>query len=223
MVGAMLNCLAKIKQKWLQAFLKLLHGIPSHDTFGRVFARIQPEEFERSFMSWVKTIQEFTLGEIIAIDGKQLRGSRNQGEGQEAVDIVSAWANANELVLGEVKVDEKSNEITAIPKLLQLLDISGCLVTIDAIGTQTEIAEMIVDQGGDYLLAVKENQRQLYEDLETLFSGDQEQRFAHVAILMPEKWTIRMGAWRFENVGQFRMRNTWISQMLTSAGRDCQP
>ncbi len=165
------------KRKWLQTFLELPHGIPSHDTFGRVFARIDPQEFERSFMSWVQTIQELTQGEVIAIDGKQLRGSQDRGIGQDAIDIVSAWATANELVLGEVKVDEKSNEITAIPKLLQLLDISGCLITIDAIGTQTEIAAMIVERGGDYLLAVKENQGQLYEDLETLFSGDQGEGF----------------------------------------------
>jgi len=165
---------AKSKKKWLQTFLELPHGVPSHDTFGRVFALLDTQEFERRFMSSVKTIQEITAGEIIAIDGKQLRGSRMPGTGREMIDIVSAWAGANQLVLGEVKVDEKSNEITAIPKLLQLLDISGCLITIDAIGTQTEIAERIVEQGGDYLLAVKENQGQLYEDLQRLFAGDQE-------------------------------------------------
>lgn len=167
----------KSKQKWLQGFLELPHGIPSHDTFGRVFARIDPQAFERGFMSWVQTIQTLTQGEVIAIDGKQLRGSHNRREGQEALDIVSAWATANQLVLGEVKVEEKSNEITAIPKLLQLLDISGCLITIDAIGTQTEIAELIVDRGGEYLLAVKENQGQLYEDVAFLFSGDQAEGF----------------------------------------------
>jgi predicted transposase YbfD/YdcC len=167
----------KSKQDWLKTFLALPHGIPSHDTFGRVFARIDPQEFERSFLSWVQTIQELTQGEVIAIDGKQLRGSHNRREGQEALDIVSAWATTNELVLGEVKVDEKSNEITAIPKLLQLLDLSGCLITIDAIGTQTEIAELIIDRGGEYLLAVKQNQGQLYEDLEFLFSGDQAEGF----------------------------------------------
>ena len=164
----------KSKQKWLQTFLELPHGIPSHDTFGRVFALLDPQEFEHSFMSWVKTIQEITAGEAIAIDGKQLRGSREPRARREAIAVVSAWASTNQLVLGEVKVDEKSNEISAIPKLLQLLDIDGCLVTIDAIGTQTEIAERIVEQGGDYVLAVKENQRQLYEDVQLLFAGDQE-------------------------------------------------
>lgn len=165
------------KQKWLKTFLELPHGIPSHDTFGRVFGLINPEEFERSFLAWVAEIQRLTQGEVIAIDGKQLRGSVDRFEGQSVINVVSAWATANELVLGQVKVDEKSNEITAIPKLLEVLDISGCLVTIDAIGTQTEIAEKIVAQGGDYLLAVKENQLHLYEDLERLFSLDRQEGF----------------------------------------------
>lgn len=165
------------KQKWLKTFLELPHGIPSHDTFGRVFGLINPEEFERSFLAWVAEIQKLTQGEVIAIDGKQLRGSVDRFESQSVINVVSAWATANELVLGQVKVDEKSNEITAIPRLLEVLDISGCLVTIDAIGTQTEIAEKIVAQGGDYLLAVKENQLHLYEDLERLFSLDQQEGF----------------------------------------------
>jgi predicted transposase YbfD/YdcC len=165
------------KQKWLKTFLELPHGIPSHDTFGRVFGLINPEEFERSFLVWVAEIQMLTQGEVIAIDGKQLRGSVDRFEGQSVINVVSAWATANELVLGQVKVDEKSNEITAIPRLLEVLDISGCLVTIDAIGTQTEIAEKIIAQGGDYLLAVKENQLHLYEDLERLFSLDQQEGF----------------------------------------------
>jgi predicted transposase YbfD/YdcC len=168
----------KSKHKWFKTFLELPHGIPSHDTFGRVFGKIKPEEFQRSFLEWVKAIQQLTEGEVIAIDGKQLRGSKDDGNGQAAIDMVSAWATANELVLGQVKVDNKSNEIPAIPKLLQLLDITGCLVTIDAIGTQTEIAETIINQGGDYLLSVKENQPQLYEDLERLFSIDEQEGFS---------------------------------------------
>jgi len=165
------------KIKWFKTFLELPHGIPSHDTFGRVFGLINPEEFQHSFLEWVKAIQKLTEGEVIAIDGKQLHGSKDEGNGQTAIDMVSAWATANELVLGQVKVDEKSNEIPAIPKLLQLLDITGCLVTIDAIGTQTEIAETIIEQGGDYLLAVKENQRQLNDDLERLFSIEEQEGF----------------------------------------------
>ncbi len=165
----------KSKFKWFKTFLELPHGIPSHDTFGRVFGLIHPEEFRGSFLEWVKAIHKLTQGEVIAIDGKQLRGSKDEGNGRTAIDMVSAWATANELVLGQVKVEDKSNEIPAIPKLLQLLDITECLVTMDAIGTQTEIAETILKQGGDYLLAVKENQGQLYEDLERLFSVEEQE------------------------------------------------
>jgi predicted transposase YbfD/YdcC len=163
----------KNKLEWLKTFLELSNGIPSHDTFGRVFAAICPEEFEKSFMEWVQAINELTQGQVIAIDGKQLRGSEDNEEGKKAIYMVSAWAVENQLVLGQLKVDEKSNEITAIPKLLKLLEISGCIVTIDAIGTQTSIAKTIIDRKGDYLLAVKENQGHLYEDIHDLFQDDQ--------------------------------------------------
>jgi predicted transposase YbfD/YdcC len=127
----------KSKLAWLKTFLELSNGIPSHDTFGRVFSLIAPEEFQESFHSWVQSIHELTNGQVVAIDGKQLRGSKDSHLGKRAIYMVSAWAEANELVLGQRKVDAKSNEITAIPELLKSLDISGCIVTIDAIGTQT--------------------------------------------------------------------------------------
>jgi len=167
----------KSKLDWLKTFLKLPNGIPSHDTFGRVFAAINPEEFEKSFMEWVQAINEMTQGQVIAIDGKQLRGSNDHENGKNAIYMVSAWATENELVLGQRKVDDKSNEITAIPKLLNLLEIAGCIITIDAIGTQTKIAKTIVDREGDYLLAVKENQGNLYEDIHDLFEDDQKHNF----------------------------------------------
>jgi len=151
------------KQTWLSQFLDLQNGIPAHDTFGRVFARLDPESFRRSFLSWVQAVFEVTAGQVIAVDGKKLRRSHDKSLGKEAISMVSAWATANHLVLGQVKVKTKSNEITAIPILLAVLDLSGCIVTIDAMGTQTEIAQQIVDQGGDYLLPVKENHKQLYE------------------------------------------------------------
>ena len=162
----------KNKKDWLKTFLRLPKGIPSHDTFGRIFAKIRPEEFQRRFIEWVQAIEKLTAGQVIAVDGKKLRRSHDQQTGKEAIYMVSAWATENQLVLGQTKVADKSNEITAIPELLQLLDITGCIVTIDAIGTQTKIAETIVTGGGDYLLAVKENQGHLFEDIQCLFEVD---------------------------------------------------
>ena len=162
---------------WLKTFLELPNGIPSHDTFGRVFSLINPEEFQESFHSWVQSIHELTNGQVVAIDGKQLRGSKDNFLGKRAIYMVSAWAEANELVLGQRKVNEKSNEITAIPELLKILDVSGCIITIDAIGTQTKIAKAIIDGGADYLLSVKENQGHLYDDIAWLFEYDQKNKF----------------------------------------------
>lgn len=159
----------KNKKAWLKTFLKLPKGIPSHDTFGRVFAKIKPEEFQKCFMDWVQAVEQLTAGQVIAVDGKKLRRSHDRAAGKAAIYMVSAWATENQLVLGQTKVAEKSNEITAIPKLLRLLDLSGCIVTIDALGTQTEISETIIEGGGDYLLAVKENQGHLFEDVQYLF------------------------------------------------------
>lgn len=164
----------KTKIEWLKTFLKLPNGIPSHDTFGRVFAALSPQEFESSFMEWVQAINQLTQGQVIAIDGKQLRGSHDSGVGKNAIYMVSAWATENQLVLGQRKVDDKSNEITAIPKLLKLLEVKGCIVMVDAIGTQTKIAKTIIEQGGDYVLAVKENQGHLYEDIHELFADNQQ-------------------------------------------------
>lgn len=170
----------KNKQAWLKTFLKLPEGIPSHDTFGRIFAQIKPEEFQKHFIEWVQAIEQLTSGQVIAIDGKKLRRAHDQDAGKAAIYMVSAWATQNQLVLGQTKVADKSNEITAIPELLRLLEITGCIVTVDAIGTQTEIAKEIIDGGGDYLLAVKENQGHLFEDLQYLFEMDAQQGFAHV-------------------------------------------
>ena len=159
------NC----KRDFLGQFLDLSEGIPSHDTFSRVFRWMDPDEVANSFLIWTQAIYELTEGEIIAIDGKCLRGSKDGRHGKGAIYMVSAWATSNNLVLTAERVANKSNEITAIPGLLSLLDIKGCTVTIDAMGCQTAIAEQIIEQGGDYVLAVKGNQKNLLGDITTTF------------------------------------------------------
>ena len=148
---------------WLGRYLDLGNGIPSADTFGRVLARIDPAAFEKCLLGWIREVQELTADRVVAIDGKTLRGSADRDAGRPAIHMVSAWATENQLSLGQVVVDEKSNEITAIPALLDLLEISGALVTIAAMGCQREIAAKVRDRGADYLLAVKQNQPGLYE------------------------------------------------------------
>jgi predicted transposase YbfD/YdcC len=172
----------KSKLPWLKTFLELPNGIPSHDTFGRVFARIDAQQFQVAFYEWVWAVNDIVQGQIINLDGKQLRGSKDRVLGKRAIYMVSAWATENELVLGQRKVDEKSNEITAIPELLKLLALAGCIVTIDAIGTQTNIAKTIVQAEADYVLSVKENQGHLYEDILVLFGVDQAQKFKYASL-----------------------------------------
>jgi predicted transposase YbfD/YdcC len=167
----------KAKEKWLRQHLELPNGIPSHDTFWRLFRALDPEQFQRCFLGWMAAVSSLTQGEIVAIDGKQLRRSHDKRDGKAAIHMVSAWATANRLVLGQVKVDEKSNEIKAIPELLRRLDITGCLVTIDAMGCQTEIAALIREGGGDYLLALKGNQSNLHDDVVLLFDDLEESGF----------------------------------------------
>ena len=157
------------KEAWFKTFLELPNGIPSHDTFWRVFAKLDPQQFQQSFVSWISSVSEVTQGQVIAIDGKTLRRSDDKALGRGAIDMVSAWAAANHLVLGQVKVADKSNEITAIPELLRVLEVSGCIITIDALGCQKDIAAAIVDQEADYVLALKENHGRLYEDVVKLF------------------------------------------------------
>jgi predicted transposase YbfD/YdcC len=171
----------KSKEPWLRTFLELPNGIPSHDTFGRVFSLIDAQQFQLAFYEWVWAVNDIIQGQIINIDGKQLRGSKDRVLGKRAIYMVSAWAETNEIVLGQRKVAEKSNEITAIPELLKLLAIAGCIVTIDAMGTQTKIAQTIVEAQADYVLSVKENQGHLYEDISVLFGVDQAQNFKYAS------------------------------------------
>ena len=162
----------KAKKEWLSEFLELPHGIMSHDTIERVFAVIDPVEFRESFASWIQAVTDITQGQVIAIDGKTLRRSYDKASDKAAIHMVSAWASANGIVSGQIKTEAKSDEITAIPELLNLLEITGCIVTIDAMGCQKKIAENIVDNGADYILALKDNQKNLHDDIELFFQDN---------------------------------------------------
>lgn len=208
----------KSKKDWLSRMLELPNGIPSHDTFGRVFARIDPVQFEACFTEWVQAVNEVIEGQIVAIDGKTLRRSYDRRGDKTAIHMVSAWASANRLVLGQIRVDDHSNEITAIPELLSTLDVSGCTVTIDAMGCQKEIATTITDQGADYVLALKQNQPQLYDDVTEMFDHAQGSEFSNLDHHFSE--TIEKGHGRIEkrrcwavsdpdHLGYVNDRNQW--------------
>jgi predicted transposase YbfD/YdcC len=198
-----IELVGKAKEKWLRTFLELPHGIPSHDTFGKVFAWLDPEEFQTCFMEWIRDIATMTTGQVVAIDGKSIRRSHDQARGKEPIHLVNAWASQNELVIGQRKVESKSNEIKAIPELLKLLDIHGCIVTIDAIGTQKEIARQILEQKADYVLAVKGNQGILHDRIHSMFAVERKEgfktsSFEHVR-------TVNKGHGRIE------IRNCWVT------------
>ncbi len=161
----------KAKQQWLETFLKLPHGIPSHDTFSRVFALIDPQQFHECFLSWMEHIIEQLEIKLINIDGKTARGSYDREKQLKALHTVSAWASDHHLVLAQQRVESKSNEIMAIPELLNLLDIQGAIITLDAMGTQRDIAAQIIDQDGDYILALKGNQGKLHKGVEAFFKA----------------------------------------------------
>jgi len=190
------------KSDWLHSFLDLPHGIPAHDTFNRVFAALDPKQFQACFLRWMEAVASVLPTQVIALDGKTVRGSHDRANGRAAIHMVSAWASANRLVLAQVKVDDKSNEITAIPELLRALAIEGCIVTLDAMGCQREIAQQIIDQGGDYVLALKENQETLYTDVVDLFTHAQAGPIEEVVV--DENRTVGKGHGRIE-VRQYRV------------------
>jgi len=191
----------EVKEGWLRQFLELPNGIPSHDTFNDVFARLDGEAFRRCFIQWVQAVYRVTDGQVIGIDGKSLRHSYDKGRGKEAIWLVNAWASQAQLALGQTVVEAKSNEITAIPVLLEVLALKGCIVTIDAIGCQTNIAQLIVDKEADYILSVKQNQPSLYEDMVELFRGVQEVHFQQV----PHTYAERVN----KNHGRVEHRRCW--------------
>lgn len=166
------------KREWFATFLDLPHGIASHDTFGRVFAALDPDQFSRCFLAWVRATLPQGNGEIIAVDGKTARRSHDRRAGKAALHMVSAWASDSGIVLGQVATDDKSNEITAIPALLDALLVRGCTVTIDAMGCQTAIARQIAAQGGDYVLALKGNHPEMHREVAHLFTDAEETGYA---------------------------------------------
>jgi len=173
----------RAKENWFKKFLELPHGIASHDTFRRLFMRLKPQSFQDSFLNWVKSVFEVTSGSLVNIDGKQLRGSRSKKEahaGTEGLRIVSAWAVENSLVLGQVKTHEKSNEITAIPELLRVLELKGCIVTIDAMGCQKEIVNQIRQQEADYCISLKGNQGRLHQEIRDYFYWAERRGFPEI-------------------------------------------
>lgn len=168
----------KTKYEWLKGFLELPNGIPSHDTFSRVFARLEPKQFQECFLSWVNSITQKLELEVIAIDGKTMKQSYDRNHSQKPLHIVSAWSSSHQLVLGQKKVNKKSNEVTAIPALLEMLEIAGSIITIDALGCQKEIAALIIKKKGDYLLALKGNQKLLHKDVKDWFELARKEKFA---------------------------------------------
>lgn len=203
----------KAKQKWLEGFLELPAGIPSHDTFGRVFSLLSPTELQRCFLKWVQAVAELTSGEVVAIDGKTARRSYARSREAGPLHMVSAWASANSLVLGQVKTEEKSNEITAVPKLLQLLDVKGCIVTLDAMGCQRDLAKQIRAGGADYVLALKGNQGSLHGEVREFFEDARRNDFRDLEFDYHE--TVEKGHGREE------IRRCWtVSAPATLPGRE---
>jgi predicted transposase YbfD/YdcC len=168
------------KQEWLATFLELKHGIPSHDTFRRVFILLDPMELKSVFVDWISSAVSLSQGTLVNIDGKNLRGSKEPLKGKKALQVVSAWVSEQSVVLGQIKCEEKSNEITAIPELLKILDLEGCVVTIDAMGCQTEIVKEIAEKDADYVISLKGNQGTLHQEVKQYLNWAEHHNFKDI-------------------------------------------
>lgn len=203
------------KQEWFEAFLSLPNGIPSHDTFNRVFAKLAPSTFQDCFINWAQSIVEKLGDNLVAVDGKTLRCSHDKRNHQSAIHMVSAWAVENRLVLGQLKTHQKSNEITAIPELLKGLALQGCIVTIDAMGCQKTIAKTIIEQEADYVLALKGNQELLFNEVKTLFEQSHNGKQSTIKAQYDETLDIHHGReevrryWTIHNLDSISQREKW--------------
>jgi len=198
----------KEKEDWLRQYIPLENGIPSHDCIAYTLRKISPSGFRQCFMNWVNSVKKHTAGEVIAVDGKTARGSRDRKNNRQPLHMVSAWACSNRLVLAQEATDEKSNEITAIPKLLAILELKGCIVTIDAMGCQKAIASQIIEQEADYVLGLKGNQGILHEEVEDFFNVAIEENFKAVNYEYIEETD--------KDHGRFEIRRYWITDEFSS-------
>jgi predicted transposase YbfD/YdcC len=216
----------RAKEAFFRTFLELPHGIPSHDTFGRVFAALEPGAFERCFQCWVGALAGSSAGKLIALDGKTLRRSLDRASGKAAIHLVSAWVHENHAVFGQLRVEDKSNEITAIPKLLEMLNLREATVTIDAIGCQRDIAQRVLDGAGQYLLAVKGNQGSLHQDIKEFLDDAVARDFAgvnHDRYEQTEKGHGRLETrrtWTTEDIDWLQKRHDWPG-LRSVAVMDC--
>jgi len=199
-----IEAFGKAKESWFRRYIALPHGIPSHDTMARVFSKLVPDEINRRFTTWVQAVNPQQNQEIVNIDGKCVRRSHDKANGKSAIHMVSAWANKAGLILGQQRVDEKSNEITAIPELLELLELEGCVVTIDAMGTQTNIAKKITESKADYVLALKGNQGTLKDDVALYFQD------------LPQKASDDVDYYRSvdKDHGRIEVRECWVTNNI---------
>ena len=203
----------RAKKAWLGTFLDLRHGIPSSDTFRRVLSAVNPKAFNACFIAWVQALSLGTSGKLVAIDGKTVRHSFNAATGRKALHVVSAWIAENRLTLGQIVTEEKSNEITAIPKLLELLDIRGATITVDAMGCQRAIAEKVIEQGADYIMGLKGNQETAHQEVEEYFTDASAKDFKDVPHTFHE--TVDGS-----DHGRLEVRRIWASQDSTGS-RTC--
>lgn len=199
------------KLVWFRTFLELPNGIPSHDTFGRVFSQLEPETFARCFTQWAQAVADGTEGKVVAIDGKAVRRSFDKAKQKSCMHLVNAWVAENRCVLGQVACEEKSNEITAIPQLLDLLSLKGCIVTLDAMGCQKAIVERIVERGADYVIALKGNQESLHEEVKAVFAGVEEGPAGAQGLIYSETFE--------EGHGRVETRRCWVTSRVEEYAR----